>query len=336
MAELDYYGVLGLTPACCDPDVGRAFRRLALQLHPRRGRPGSERLFALVAEAYDVLGDPERRAVYDQFGEAGLKRGWAPGRPGYAFHGDPLRTYREFFGTDSPYADLLDSVRGPPWSSGLPGPRAKGADHRRPLPLTLEEVFHGATKRLRVNRRVLEPADGSATEARTLVLTAEVLPGLPAGTELRFPQAGDQGVGVTPADLVLVTQDRPHDRFSREGHNLVMVHTLELQDALTGCTVVVSTLDDKTLRVPITEVTAPGYQKVVPGEGMPHATDRHQRGDLIIRFNVKYPQYLSEASRRLVQTALKKKAWRNQPEDIYRIIMQDKMRRITDKEWVQD
>ncbi|XP_063233386.1 uncharacterized protein LOC134537079 isoform X2 [Bacillus rossius redtenbacheri] len=275
MAELDYYGVLGLAPS------------------------------SLASEATaDSRGAPRSK----QDGGAGLLRR----------AGADARLLRPRRGARVP----------PPGAAAAPPARAArvGAAVRAGGRGLRRAGRPGAARRVRPVRRGGAEARLGAWQTR-LRLPRRPPAHVPRVLRHRQPVRRPLGLRAgAPVEL----------RFSREGHNLVMVHTLELQDALTGCTVVVSTLDDKTLRVPITEVTAPGYQKVVPGEGMPHATDRHQRGDLIIRFNVKYPQYLSEASRRLVQTALKKKAWRNQPEDIYRIIMQDKMRRITDKEWVQD
>ena len=86
------------------------YRRLSLKFHPNKTQePGAERKFKQVAEAYDILSDPKKRAVYDQFGEEGLRSGvpdsdtggWTPG---YTFHGDAIKVFREFFGGDNPFS----------------------------------------------------------------------------------------------------------------------------------------------------------------------------------------------------------------------------------------
>nr|CAD7199856.1 unnamed protein product [Timema douglasi] len=339
---IDYYGVLNLKQNCNDLEIKRAFRRLAIQYNPHRQEDESVReLFALAAEAYDTLHDPYRRTVYDQFGEEGLKRGWQGSdkyyEP-YTYHGDPIRTYQEFFGTASPYADLLDALHDPHPLFNLPegrGVHRKMETIRRPLPLTLEEVFHGGLKKVRITRHVLIGVDKTTTEPRERVLKIDIKPGLPSGTEFKFVEVGDQGPTTIPGDLVFVTEDRPHDRFWREGDNLLMVCNVDLKEALTGCTVVVNTLDHKTLRVPITQVTTPEYEKVIQGEGMPQLTDWRHRGDLVIRFNMALPPYLPQASKKMVTRALRLAAFgggAGEVENVHKFIMLDKMRRISKSE----
>nr|CAD7409557.1 unnamed protein product [Timema cristinae] len=385
---IDYYGVLNLKQNCNDLEIKRAFRRLAIQYNPHRQEDESVReLFALAAEAYDTLHDPYRRTVYDQFGEEGLKRGWQGSdkyyEP-YTYHGNPIRTYQEFFGTASPYADLLDALHDPHPLFNLPegrGVRRKMETIRRPLPLTLEEVFHGGLKKVRITRHVLIGVDKTTTEAREHVLKINIKPGLPSGTEFKFVEVGDQGPTTIPGDLVFVTEDRPHDRLwwkgeditteydmcidlynitgwtsvdksfklssayhcaamlvtgsGGKGTNLLMMCNVDLKEALTGCTIVVNTLDHKTLRVPITQVTTPEYEKVIQGEGMPQLTDWRHRGNLVIRFNMALPPYLPQASKKMVTRALRLAAvggGAGEVEHIHKFIMLDKMRRISKSE----
>jgi len=106
----DYYTILGVSRGANDDELKKAYRKLALKYHPDKNKAkGAEDKFKEIGEAYDVLSDPKKRQIYDQFGEEGLKRGGgnagdSGGMPNgfdgftYSYHGDPRATFQQFFG----------------------------------------------------------------------------------------------------------------------------------------------------------------------------------------------------------------------------------------------
>ncbi|XP_041971986.1 dnaJ homolog subfamily B member 13-like [Aricia agestis] len=304
---LDYYGILSVKRNACQLDIKKAYRRLALKYNPEKydNDHNMKKVFALVGEAYEVLVDHKHRAVYDQYGEEGLKRG-VPGpteyiQP-YVYHGEPLRTYHEFFGTTNPYADLLDYYEHP--SSIFDSPLGKGykvkdKDIVRPLALSLEEVYRGGTKKMKIQRLVFTDESCSELKLREKVLSIPFPPGIYTNTEIRFKEEGDQGPTRIPADVVFVTEDRKHETFSRRGQSdLLMVHKITLQEALCGFTLTIKTLDDRTLRINITDVITPDYEKIVEDEGLPvYECPGKVKGILIIRFEIAFPKYLSKKNK---------------------------------------
>jgi DnaJ family protein B protein 13 len=146
--------------------------------------------------------------------------------------------------------------------------------------------------------------DRHTSSIRDNILTFCVKRGWKPGTRITFAQEGDQGPNNIPADRVFVVRDKPHAVFRRDGADLVHTAQVSLCKALTGTTVTIKTLDERTLHIPITDVVAPGYKKVVPGEGMPinHTTD--ERGDLIIEFDIAFPRTLKPDKKALVRKAL--------------------------------
>jgi molecular chaperone DnaJ len=97
--ERDYYEVLGVQRGASGAQIKRAFRALARELHPDvSSEPEAERRFREVAEAYEVLSDPERRATYDRLGHAGLRRGGF--EPTFSHFGDLSDVFAAFFGED--------------------------------------------------------------------------------------------------------------------------------------------------------------------------------------------------------------------------------------------
>ncbi|XP_012285598.1 dnaJ homolog subfamily B member 13-like [Orussus abietinus] len=339
---IDYYGVLSLKKDCHDLEIKKAFRRLAISYNPERNKDESiQAVFSLITEAYDVLSDPLKRAVYDQYGEAGLKRG-VPGPenyiPPYVYHGEPLRTYREFFGTCSPYANLLDVLTRPLPLQEFPegrGLKRKEEPLIKSLQLTLEEVFFGGVKKMKIQKLVLVGDDKSTTVPKEKILTIFVKPGFPTGTEIVFPEEGDQGPTKIPADVIFVTEDRPHETFKRDGSNLLMTVDLFLREALTGTVVTVNTIDERILRIPITSVVTADYQKLIPGEGLPIVEDPKFRGDLKINFNIEFPVYLPIASKNYIKRAFRESYPEDEKENteyVHRLLLADKMRRNVDED----
>lgn len=319
----DYYNILELTRSGRDAEIKKAYRILALKFHPEKpkniGDQAVYEKFKQVAEAYDVLSDESKRATYDQFGEEGLKCGVPEGSgsegggsagawtSGYTFHGNAEKVFRDFFGGDNPYQEFFDRVDGDMSMSygGLHGRGSKKQDPpiERELALSLEEVFHGCTKKMKISRRVMNE-DGHTSSIRDKILTITVKKGWRPGTRITFPEEGDQGPNNVPADIVFIVKDKAHPRFQRIGIDLVYTAKVPLGKALTGCTVDIHTLDDRTLHIPITDIVKPGYNKVVPGEGMRISKDPSQKGDLIIKFDIEFPQSLMPEKKELIKHAL--------------------------------
>lgn len=160
----DYYELLGVSRSADTEEIKKAYRQLALKYHPDRneGSKESEERFKEVTEAYEVLRDPEKRAVYDRYGDQGLKGRTGPGGFGHFDFSDAIEVFMRDFGGFSGFEDLF----------GMRGARTqrmasrKGQTVRLRLPLTLRDVAHGAKRKLRVS--LLDPCEscgGSGSEA---------------------------------------------------------------------------------------------------------------------------------------------------------------------------
>ncbi|KAM6140820.1 dnaJ homolog subfamily B member 13 isoform 2-T2 [Pterocles gutturalis] len=311
----DYYAVLELGRGASAADIRRAYRKLALKSHPLKCRePWAPRRFRELAEAYDVLSDPMKKGIYDKFGEEGLKGGIPlefgddnPWTAGYVFHNNPDRVFREFFGGDNPFAEFF-AEDGSELTLPFGGLRGRGVMKQDPpivrdLYLSLEDLFYGCTKKIKISRRVMNE-DGQTSTIRDKILTIDVQPGWKQGTRITFEKEGDQGPNVIPADITFVVQEKLHPRFKRSDDNLIYVATIPLGKALVGCTVDVRTLDGRLLNIPINDIVDPKYCKVVQGEGMPLLQDPRHKGDLLIYFNICFPKKLTPDKKMLLKSAL--------------------------------
>lgn len=131
----------------------------------------------------------------------------------------------------------------------------------------------------------------------TEILTIEVKPGWKKGTKITFPDKGNEQPGQLPADLVFVIDEKPHDVYIRDSNDLLITKKVSLAEALGGTTLQLKTLDGRDLSVPVTEIVSPGYELVVAREGMPIAKEPGNRGDLKIKFEVRFPTNLTPEQR---------------------------------------
>lgn len=125
------------------------------------------------------------------------------------------------------------------------------------------------------------------------ILTIDIKPGWKKGTKITFPEKGNEAPHIIPADIVFIIDEKPHDVFTREGNDLIVTQKVSLVEALTGYTVHLTTLDGRNLTIPINSIIHPGYEEVVPREGMPIPKDPSKRGNLRIKFNIKFPSRLT-------------------------------------------
>jgi len=148
--ETEFYERLGVEPSASEEDIKKAYRKRALKLHPDRnpGDPTAAEKFKELGEAYEVLSDPEKRRIYDEYGKKGLEEGG--GGPTH----DPRDIFDMFFG-----GGMFGGGR------GRGGPR-RGEDSINPMDVSLEDLYKGRTTKLAVTRNVICPkCDGSGSKS---------------------------------------------------------------------------------------------------------------------------------------------------------------------------
>uniref|UniRef100_A0A3P9KE52 Zgc:122979 n=1 Tax=Oryzias latipes TaxID=8090 RepID=A0A3P9KE52_ORYLA len=324
----DFYKILGITHESNEDEIKKAYRKLALKFHPdKNSDPDAEDKFKEIAEAYEVLTDPQKRSVYDQFGEEGLKNGVSTGQGGFRnnFPTDPHATFSSFFhGSDhfdiffgsDPESDddLFNPFRCFTFTNlgGFAGYEAGQRKGQQWLPgqaavhdllVTLEDVMHGCTKHVKVTRSRLNP-DGRSLRSEEKVLNVVVKKGWKAGTKITFPREGDETPGSGPADITFILRDEEHPTYRRDGSNIVYTAQITLKEALCGCTVNVPTLDSRMMPLPCSDVIKPGAVRRLRGEGLPLPKSPSQRGDLMVEFQVLFPDRIPPQSREIIKHSL--------------------------------
>jgi DnaJ-class molecular chaperone len=308
----DYYSILGVARDADAAVLKKAYRKLAMKWHPDKNpddQAAAQAKFQEISEAYDVLSDPEKRRIYDQFGEEGLKAGGGGGASSFT-QGNAEETFRTFFGGSSPFGDIFAGFGGTgggrAHASRMPGGFRFSFGGEPPPPqapppytvnvsCTLEQLFTGTVKKLKITRNVF----GRDEET---VIDLEIRPGWKDGTKITYPGDGDQQSGQPPQDLVFIIRELQHPIFVREKDDLIVNKTITLAQALTGFVIQQQGIDGHPLQLPINDVVAPGTERRLSGQGMP--SKGRGRGDLIFRFKVTFPASLSQNQRDTIKRCL--------------------------------
>jgi curved DNA-binding protein len=306
----DYYQVLGVDRGASEKEIHAAFRRLARKHHPdvNPEDASATQRFKEINEAHEVLGDPEKRRKYDQYGaEWEQYEAWEKaGRPGAGpFGGGAPFTGRqgsveyrtvspeeleELFGSASPFSDFFYEMFG----SG-PGGARRGRSAARPrrgedvegdATITLEEAYHGT-------HRTLELGGGGGTRR----VEVRIPPGIRDGARVRASGQGGAGTGGGHSgDLYIRVHIQPHVTFTREGDDLRVRVPVPLDVALLGGEVEVPTIKGTRASLRIHAGTQNGSRLRLRGLGMPHLRGGGH-GDLIAEVDVRLPVPLTDEAR---------------------------------------
>eukprot|EP00921_Rhytidocystis_pertsovi_P013347 GHVQ01021576.1.p1 GENE.GHVQ01021576.1~~GHVQ01021576.1.p1 ORF type:complete len:437 (+),score=83.49 GHVQ01021576.1:34-1344(+) len=320
-----YYELLEIPKDSATADIKKAYRKLAIKHHPDKG--GDEALFKEISRAYEVLSDPEKRELYDKYGEEGLDG---------SSQSDPTDIFDLFFGGGGPRRS----------KSG----KKKGEDVVSHLKVQLDQIYNGATRKLAINKDVLCPecrgvggpqdamqscdacngqgvrvqirqmgpmiqqtqsvcpscrgqgkmmpaskkckkCTGGGTVKERKLLEVFIDKGVPPNHKVVFSGEADEKPGETPGDVVFVIQQQDHPMYKRRGDDLFMKKTLSLYEALTGFKFTLKHLDSRELLIQNTpgQITKPGDVLAVKDEGMPRHKNPFIKGHLFIAFDIKFP-----------------------------------------------
>ncbi|KAH9811703.1 Protein psi1 [Teratosphaeria destructans] len=253
--------------------------------------------------------------------------GGGGGRGGFGGFSDPKDIFAEFMrgggasmGGGGDDDDFMSSFGGGgPFGGGSFGSRpaggrsASGFSRRRepemettvvekPLPVSLQDLFNGATKKLKVQRKTFDQQTGKQT-VEDKILSVPIKKGLKAGSKIKYPDMGDQVEGGTQ-DLHFIVKEKDDPLFNREGDDIRHTIDIDLKEALTGWKRTVQTIDGKQVNVSHTGPTPPTWQEKFPQLGMPKSKTPLQRGDFIVGVNIKFPTSLTADQKKKLKEIL--------------------------------
>ncbi|MBU2945467.1 DnaJ C-terminal domain-containing protein [Zobellia uliginosa] len=295
MDYIDYYKVLGITKSASEKDIKKAYRKMARKYHPdvNPNDATAEKKFKEINEANEVLGDPEKRKKYDQYGKDWMhaeqfEKAKAQQRSSRGSTGQGAR--QDFGGGD--FSDFFESMFGGSGGFSQGGYSAGGGRQTR---------FRGQdlNAELRLNLR-----DAYKTQKQTLTVNGKnIRLTIPAGIEngqtIKIPGHGGVGRNGGPkGDLYLKFIIDNNTSFKRDGNNLYKDVEVDLYTAILGGEITVDTFDGKA-KLKIKPETQTGTKVKLKGKGFPIYKKEGQYGDLYITYNIQTPTNLSDKEKEL-------------------------------------
>lgn len=325
----DYYAILGVSREATDADIKKAFRLLARRYHPdiAKDKAGAEEKFKEINEAYEVLGDPERRKRYDELGAhweeesaaAGTSPDWGEHPPrstpagdyefrfdgtGFSdffeqFFGGGRRDVAEAFGDTHPgFGSGADEAAGAARRAFRESRQTvpqHGVDIEGDILVALDEAMHGAVREIAVKL-----TDPDSDEVSTKTYRVRIPRGVRDGHAIRLAGAGQPGLnGGQPGDLYLRARFAKHPDY--RPHDSDLYHDLDLApwEAVLGATIPVRTLDGR-VSLSIPPGTLNGQTFRIQGRGLPKdANATASRGDLFVVVRIQTPVEVTAEERAL-------------------------------------
>lgn len=285
MAALDYYRILGVDKSATEEEIKKAYRKLARKYHPdvNPNNPQAEKHFKEINEANEVLGNPENRKKYDQYGKdwkhaeefekARQQQGFYQGDPG---------SYGDF--SESDYSDFFESMFGGRRSGGGGSVRYKGQDYTAELHLDIKDVYETHKRTLTVNgKNIRLTIPAGVKDGQTIKINGQGGPGMNGGPN------GDLYIRFTIQNSTV---------FKRDNDNLYLTVDLDLYTAMLGGEIMVDTFNGK-VKLQIKPETQNGFKVKLKGKGFPVYKQEGTYGDLYITFLLKTPANLTEKEKEL-------------------------------------
>ncbi len=291
----DYYKILGTDKKASQEEIKKAYRKLAVKYHPDKnpGNKAAEEKFKEVSEAYDVLGDTEKRKKYDDIGDNWQQYAQQNQQGNYQqrSRGPRQHTYSQSQG-EGRFSDFFESIFGFGNFRGESNAAARGEDYQASTTLSLEEAFHGASRQVNLSGQQLN---------------LKLKPGIAERQVLKMKEKGGPGINGGPAgDLYITVHIQDHPRYERKGNDLYADEPLDVFTAIIGGKQAVRSID-KTVNVTIPPGTDSNKVFRLKGIGMPDYRSPGQRGDYYARMVITVPKDLSPQEIETMQQLAKKR-----------------------------
>jgi len=289
MEYIDYYQVLGVPKTASIEDIKKAYRKLARKYHPDLNPNDKEahKKFQQINEANEVLGDPDNRKKYDQYGKdwkhaeqfeqaRQQQRSYGPGGSDYGFGGE--------MGGEG-FSDFFESLFGRKTEGRRH--RYRGSDVQAELNLNLSDVYNTHQQTFTIN-------------GRNIRIT------IPAGAEdgqkIKLPGRGEPGINGGPGgDLYITFNIHNNTTFKRHGNDLSTTVDIDLYTAVLGGEITIDTIDNKKIKLKVNPETQSGAKTRLKGKGFPVYKSDGNFGDLYITFNIMLPTSLSQQEKELFE-----------------------------------
>jgi len=270
--RMDYYSILGVPKAASDDEIKRAYRKLAMQHHPDRG--GDQNKFQQIQQAYDVLGDAQKRSEYD--------------------HPQPQHQNFHFnFGSGHPFDEIFASFGfggGPDPFAQMRQQQRKNKDLRIQIDLNLPDTLNDQIKTVSVQ----------TTTGERQTVQVNIPRGIRTGHQMRFAGLGDNMfTTIARGDLYVQFNVQPDPQYEVDNDDIIYRCNISAFDAMTGTAIDIPTLDSKVFRLTVPAGIVHGTRLRLPNQGL-YTINTQKRANLIVIISLSIPVLVSQEARELI------------------------------------
>lgn len=292
----NYYDILNVKKNATSEEIKKSYRKLSMKHHPDRG--GKKEIFQKINDAYQTLGDDQKRKVYDMQQNMGGRN-----HPfGNASNIDPNDFIRSMFGQNFPFPGMNMNGMGPNIRIFRNGQQVNFNIPKKPTPIiknikiTMENAFNGVNLPLEIERYVIEENNKKLEREKIYI---EIKPGIDNNEIIMIKDKGNQNANGIKGDVKIFIVIENKSQFIRDGLNIIYKKNISLKEALTGFHFEIKHLSGKTYVINNQDgkVIQPGYKKIIPHLGFKRERSHPAPpmiGNLIIIFDVVFPVDLSE------------------------------------------
>lgn len=340
----DYYDILGISKGASAGEIKKAYRKKAIEFHPDKnpGDTTAETNFKKAAQAYEILGNPEKKSKYDQYGHAAFENG--------GFGGGGMNMDDIF----SQFGDIFGGAFGG-FGGGFSQQRStqrRGSNLRIRVSLTLEEIISGVEKKVKVKRKIQAPGlsytrcnvcngSGQVNKITNTILgrmqtsapcnscggfgqsinnrppgsdsqgmineeetvSIKIPAGVEEGMQLKVSGKGNAALSNgVSGDLLVLIEEKTHDNFTREGQNLHLDLYVSISEAVLGVSKDIQLLNGK-VRVKLDPGIQSGKTLRLRNKGIPDING-YSNGDLLVHINVWTPKVLNREQKKFFQSMM--------------------------------
>ena len=293
----DYYKVLDVERTATAEEISKAYRKLARKFHPdlNQDDKSAKKRFQEVQQAYDCLNDPDKRKMYDQFGEDYEKfegkNPFAGGPSGGGNAGSAGFDFGDIFGRGGAggvdLGDIFGQFGGGGPSRTRRAPQPRGADIAAEISVPLRTIIHGGETRIQLDH------DGKRDS-----ITVKIPPGIEPGKKIRLRGQGQPSPAGKPGDLIIKVNLEPHSFFKVSGHNLELRLPISIPEAIVGARMDVPT-PAGTVTLTIPPMSHSGKKLRIKGQGLKGPGGAV--GDLMVELMIRLPDHIPEATTKSIE-----------------------------------
>ncbi len=276
---MDYYEILGVGKNATQDEIKKAYRKLALKWHPDKNKSKeAEAKFKEINKAYEVLSDPKKRSMYDQYGASAFEHG-SSGFGSEGFSGQGPFTYTYTTGGSSPFGNVDFGGFSDPFEifEQFFGFKSAGSSRRSrrdiyQITIEFEEAIKGVSKQVVIKGK---------------------------SKKIKIPAGVNDGSRVRFSDFDIIVNVKPSSIFKRQGQDIIYEKEITLVQAVLGGVIEVPLPEGGNIKVKVKPGTKSGSMLRLRGKGVPYIHS-NSRGDMYIVFKVRIPQKLTHKGKQLL------------------------------------